>query len=1242
LTGDVLSFVFPNDYDHSEALIIDPTVVFSTYTGSTQDNWGFTATYDNNGNAFGGGIIFNQGFMSVGSTGFPILGAFQGSFQGGERDATITKYSPSGNSLIFSTYLGGEQKDQPHSLVADVNGNLFVLGRTSSNDFPMQGPSYDNSHNGGSDIFLAKFSPTGALLTSTFVGGTGDDAVNYSDNDNLVGDLKYNYGDDARGEIIVDNAGNCYVASCTKSSNFPTTGSAFQPNFQGGQDGVVFKMNSSLSALLWSGYLGGSGNDAAYSLEIDDNQNVFVAGGTKSGNFPVTGNVVQNSFAGGGIDGFLTKISPNGATLLKSTYIGTSSYDQCYFVKIDKQNRIYLFGQTEGSMSFIGGVYGQQNAKQFISRLDNDLVAYDLRTTIGTAGSAYPNISPTAFLVDICGNIYISGWGGEIVTGQSSAGTFNMPLSPDAYDNTTDGTDFYLAVLDKNAQGLLYATYFGGNNLGEHVDGGTSRFDKNGVVYGAVCAGCGSSNGFPTTPGAWSQQNNSNNCNLAVFKIDMGFSGIEGGFLPTDIAGNVVNNSQGCAPFEVHFLNTTTGTDPNTTIYSWYFGTTGATSNQAQPVYTFTTPGVYSVSMYINDPTNCNPLDTVIKTITVHAPPLVDAGPTQVICLGGVGATLQASGAINYTWTPATALSSTVIPNPVATPTSNTLYTVTGTDSHGCSASDTVSVVLSNQITVAAREDTLICQGTTAPLSAQASVPAAYSWYPPVNLSNPNIQNPTVTPPNTTVYYIEATDALGCKAVDSVQIAVFTTQTINDTVICDGAEVTLYSLGGVTFSWFPATYLSNASIQNPIAHPPSPIAYTLTAVNEIGCVSSDVVNIGVQTLPTANAGANQTMCVGQSVSLSGSGGLTYSWFPTTGLSSGNNPNPTASPSNSTSYLLTVFDDLGCHDHDTVSVTVNPLPTIFINAPNKICIGDTANLQASGALTYSWTPNPSLTATNIPNPKAFPDKSVTYFVTGLDINGCSNTANTTVEVIPTPKTVLDGENQTCIGGSIVLSAYGGINYIWSTGDSTATIYVQPTEPKWYYCTAYVDGCIGTPDSIFVDVLFDKPIANFTADTTFGFNPTIVHFTNLSTNSDAYIWNFGTGAPISQAENPTHVFANVGEFQVSLIAINDNGCKDTAYLQVVTEGVTLYVPTAFSPNGDGFNEEFLAKHYGIKDLHVSIYDRWGIRIYEAFDLEFRWDGKYKGQDVPEGVYVWVIDGYGYDNRKYEKKGTVTVIR
>jgi len=589
-----LSFDFPKGYNKNVPLVIDPVLVFSTLTGSAADNWGFTATYDTLGNFYSGGI--------AGAIGYPTTaGAFQTTFGGGGVsggafgcDAVISKFNAAGNLLIYSTYIGGSDNDQPHSIVVDNNGNLAVAGRTYSTNFPTSLGCYDNTANGAADLFITKFNALGtALIGSTYLGGSGADGENITPVYVTLQSLKHNYGDDARSEIITDANNTMWVAASTSSSNFPTV-QANQTALAGAQDGVIFQLNNDCSSLLWSTYWGGSGNDACYVLSFDKvNPNtLYVAGGTESANLPVSQGTLNPS-ALGGIDGFLLKFNAATKALQAGTFIGTNAYDQVYGVQTDDSNRVYVMGQTNGAYPVTAGVYTNANSSQFVTKLNNTLTAILASTVYGSGTQAVTNISPVAFLVDKCGSIYVSGWGGP--TGGNPGNTTGLPTTPGAIQTTTDGSDFYFIVFSKNFQNLLYASFFGQNAPnGEHVDGGTSRFDPNGVIYQAICAACGGSQGFPTTPGSWSTSNGSINCNLGAVKIDFQLQN------PNAIAA-ATGPLTGCAPFVVNFQNNSS----SATSYLWDFGDGSPTSNLFAPSHTYTSAGTFTISLIASNPNGC-------------------------------------------------------------------------------------------------------------------------------------------------------------------------------------------------------------------------------------------------------------------------------------------------------------------------------------------------------------------------------------------------------------------------------------------------------------------------------------------------------------------------------------------------------------------------------------------------------------------------------------------------------------
>ncbi|HEX8427686.1 gliding motility-associated C-terminal domain-containing protein [Hymenobacter sp.] len=514
-------------YNRQQALTIDPTVVFSSYTGSTSDNWGFTATYDAQGNMYSGGIVFGAGYPAT-------SGAFRTTF-GGIIDIGIIKYNTTTTgpaARVWATYLGGSQADFPHSLVVSSQGELALLGTTASVDYPTSAAAYDRSFNGGtpiapsgfssipggSDLVVTRLSANGStLLGSTYLGGAGNDGLL----DIALTSLVRNYGDSFRGDILLDASGNIYLASSTTSTNFPTV-NGLGGTYRGGtHDAVVCKLDPTASTLVWSSFVGGNGADAAYSLQLDAAGSLYVSGGTTSPNFPTTPGAL-NATARGGVDGFVAKINSAGNLMQRATYLGTNSYDQTYFLQLDGSGAVYVLGQTLGNYPVTSGRYQNAGGKQFIHKLNPDLTITDFSTVFGS-GRPTIDISPTAFLVDQCNRIYVSGWGGS--NNQSSVfgngNTFTMPVSSNAVQSTTDGNDFYLMQLAPDATRLDYATYFGRNGGGDHVDGGTSRFDPRGVVYQAVCA-CGGSSGFPIPPGAgtYSVTSGNLNCNNAAFKLN--------------------------------------------------------------------------------------------------------------------------------------------------------------------------------------------------------------------------------------------------------------------------------------------------------------------------------------------------------------------------------------------------------------------------------------------------------------------------------------------------------------------------------------------------------------------------------------------------------------------------------------------------------------------------------------------------------------------------------------------------
>lgn len=690
LLDNEVSFEFPESYDTCYPLVIDPLLIFSTYSGSTADNWGSTATPGEHGTLYSSGVM-NHHLEGT----FPATtGAFQVAY-GGAYDVAILKYDSTGQKLLYASHLGGTGNESPHSLVMNQQNELLILGTTSSSNFPTTAGAIDDSFNGGtfesnvipynngSDLFVAKISQDGSqLLASTYLGGSGNDGLNPQ-----ASPLVANYGDELRGDIITDAAGNIYISSVTASPNFPVSNS-FGVTYQGGiTDALVLNLNDDLSQIVWGSFIGGSAADASHSIKIDAMGNLFIAGGSSSFDFPTTSGSYQSVF-GGQVDGWIAKIKGDGSSILSATYTGTAQFNQVYFIDLDVNEDVFAYGQTVGSFPVTAGVYSNANSGQFLQKFDNSLSALQFSTVFG-AGRGIPDISPTAFLVNDCNNIYMSGWGGaiNISRGFWNSGTVGMPTTSNAFQETTAGSDFYFIVLTADASKLLYATFLGGNQSPIHVDGGTSRFDKGGIVYHAVCAGCGGGfDDFPTTSNAWSNENKSVNCNNAAFKFDL--SSLKARLQTNSVKLDMPGLNRVCLPDAIAFQNLSTGGQ----FYEWDFGDGGQLVKQDTTfiMHAYKEPGTYRVKLLVIDIGTCVGRDSTFTTVLVSRPGGF-AGPDQVMCFDA-GTRLIATGGVTYQWENWDKTFKSSEASPKINPVEDDGYVVTIGDAIGCTKKDTVNI----------------------------------------------------------------------------------------------------------------------------------------------------------------------------------------------------------------------------------------------------------------------------------------------------------------------------------------------------------------------------------------------------------------------------------------------------------------------------------------------------------------------------------------------------------------------
>ncbi|OWY19835.1 hypothetical protein C7N43_37040, partial [Sphingobacteriales bacterium UPWRP_1] len=372
-------------------------------------------------------------------------------------------------------------------------------------------------------------------------------------------------------------------------------------------------------------------------------------------------------------------------------------------------------------------------------------------------------------------------------------------------------------------------------------------------------------------------------------------------------------------------------------------------------------------------------------------------------------------------------------------------YTVTYTTPAPCGGSDTEVISVAPAPAAGAGSPQTICNGQSATLTATGG--GTYLWS-----TGATTAAITVNPTATTTYTVTVTGTNGCTATATTSVTVNPPPAANagaPQTICSGSSLSITATGGGTYIWSTGATTATITV-NPVAT----TTYTVTVTNASGCTATASKVVTVNPLPVANAGSPQTICNGQSATLTATGGGTYLWS-TGATTAAITVNPTAT----TTYTVTVTGTNGCTATATTSVTVNPLPAANAGAPQTICSGSSLSITATGGGTYIWSTG-ATTATITVNPVA----TTTYTVTVTNASGCTATASKVVTVNPTPTAGAGTPQTICNGQSATLTATGGGTYLWSTGATTATITVNPTATTTYTVTVTAaNGCSSTANT-----------------------------------------------------------------------------------------------------------------------------------------------------------------------------------
>ncbi len=861
----ILSFEFPQGYNNQYDLIIDPNLIFATYSGGGGGGLNYyyahSTAFDNDGNTYAAALATDQMWPTT-------PGAFMSNFTSGYI-AAINKYSVTGSTLIYSTYFGAQAgATEPNTLRCTDAGELIMAGSINNSTLPVTTGAFQTTLSGGSDIYVVKFNTTGtALIGSTFIGGAGIEA-------SIMGGTTAQAGLGGAGgnpvDVAVDNMGNIWVSSNSGSSDFPVTANAFQSTNGGGHDAVLVKMNPNLTNIIYGTYYGGAAWDGSVGIEYNSNNNTIgMVGRTNSSNFPTSpGSYLPT--APGGIDGYAVLFNNATYQRVAATYLGTTATDFAFKLAFDCGDNFFVAGTTSGTYPVTNTVAEGlvANGGVFIQKLNPTL-----SSSVASTRTGGTSVIPTAMMVDICGNILVATIGSQS----------GMPLTPDAFMSTNQA--FYFAAFEANFTGLAFGSYYGYS--GEHFHTGISRMDPNGIVYQSVCA---TTTTFPTTPGSYSpiKQNGSAN-DLITFKFDFEVVSLdadkESGYAGY---GTIPHAVRGCKSAFIHYSRNGDTTIPMVLRFNILPGSANIATNGVDYQYLYDTlyfaPYEKTKSIEIkpllvpNMPTgdkmviieSMNPcgcdggLSNVIRRDTVYIKDSIRVGieqPLPAYCPGTqISITADVDAGLDFSWFPAEFNNGSLTIHPTLLTTRS--YTITayqqGAPATCPPSKRTFTALVEQYPQIHMSTDTTVCIVDTIAVPVVVgpdSVNYLYNWSPGTGLRATNLQtNYFKMPPGVYNYLITvSTPIANCQSTHNLTINVRPPFELTNVTPESGTEVDylknvgMSAQGALLYSWMPVDKFVDPTLQNPTTLPiEEPGSYFVTGIDQYGCRDTAEIFLNVR------------------------------------------------------------------------------------------------------------------------------------------------------------------------------------------------------------------------------------------------------------------------------------------------------------------------------------------------------------------------------------------------------------
>ncbi|MBI2282036.1 MAG: gliding motility-associated C-terminal domain-containing protein [Bacteroidetes bacterium] len=1200
-----ISFHFPqtlNLESRTSNLIIDPQLIWGTFFGGTSYEGPMAIDTDANDN------VFVTGYL--GSSDFPVLDAgtyFQGAYAGGN-DVFILKFNNVGVP-IWATYYGGNGTDHGYGIATDASGNVFVTGYTNmSPTFPVQnaGTYFQGASGGFEDIFILKFDNAGNRLWATFYGGNGDESFDGS-------------------SIATDASGNVFVTGNTSSTTFPVQngGTFFQGANAGATDAFILKFDN-LGNRLWATYYGGSGFDFGFAITTDNSGNLFVTGATGSGDLPVqnAGTYFQGPSGG---DAFILKFD-NLGNRLWATYYGGSLADGGYSIATDNSGNLFVAGLTssidlpvQNAGTFYQGTNGGGD-DAFILKFDN--VGNRLWATYYGGSGVETFGSSDNLAIDSCNNVYLS-------FGTTSTNVLTQaPCDGGYFDPTYNGgAHDILLSLFTNTGIRLWETYLGGDGDDFRsplaVDNSGNLFVSGEWTFVTSSASCP-----VTNPGGGAYYDGTFN------------GGDDDAFMIKFLTNSCIcssSTSTGCS----------TGTDVITSCISitWIDGNTYSASTNT-PTFTIvggaangcdsivilnlTITAAVTGTDIISSCDSLTWIDGNTYLASTNTPTFIIVGGAANGCDSIVTLNLTINSFVSSIDVQTACNSFTWIDGNNYTASTNTpTFAIVGGATNGCDSIITLNLTINS-----------FASGTDVITSCT-----------PITWIDGNTYSANTTTPKDTII---GGSFQGCDSIVTLNLTISLAATSTD-IITSCSPITW--LDGNTYS---------ASTTTP--------TFTIVGGAANGCDSVVTLNL------TITAAVTGTDIISSCTPITWIDGNTYSANINTptftivggaanGCDSVVTLNLTITAAVTGTDVITSCTPITWMDGNTYSAsTSTPTFTIIGGAANGCDSIVTLNLTITSAVTgtdiiTSCTPIVWIDG----NTYSASTSTPTFTIIGGAANGCDSivTLNLTItsavtgtDIITscTPIVWIDGNTYTASTSTPTFTIVGGAaNGCDSIVTLNLTIITPNTTTNVYNECEGFSVTIGTntytTTGVFTDIInnCDTVITNLTINS--GPQLTLVKVDDnceesigsivanvVSSNPPVtYIWNTGsTNSTISNL--PVGVY--------SVIVNDGSGCAKADTINIddlkIDCDYFVYLPNAFTPNGDGNNDIFFVRGKGIEALSVKIYNRWGNKVFEINDVTQGWDGTYKGSEQNTAVFVYVLEVTFQNGKIITESGDVELIR